>query len=94
MYTLTRTEWFAQWPVASICALVAFILLSKTVKLWSHWYNEPRDILLFPVNVLFAYFHSFVKLQALITFWDNKWGGRDLGKAADKEVPTEWEVVF
>lgn len=33
---------------------------------------------MFPLQVLFAYLHSFVKLWALLTFWDHSWSGRNL----------------
>jgi hypothetical protein len=94
VWSATRTQWYAQSPIKTLAILVAIIFLSKTVKLWGHWRNEPRDFLLFPANVLFAYYHSFIKFMALVTFWDNRWGGRDLSKAVDADVPDEWEIAM
>jgi hypothetical protein len=40
--------------------------------------RHPRDITLIFYQVLFAYVHSFIKLWAVLTFWDCDWSGRNL----------------
>ncbi|KAK3904285.1 glycosyltransferase [Staphylotrichum tortipilum] len=75
---------FARSPAcvspAALAALVGWMLLTKTVKVFDYFRRHPRDIPLFPFYVLFAYFHSFIKLWALFTFWDCTWSGRALDK--------------
>lgn len=60
--------------------LLALLWGSKIVKLLPFFWRNPRDLWLFPIYVLFAYFHSFLKIWTLITFWDHNWSGRDLSK--------------
>ena len=47
--------------------LVGWILGSKFVKLLGHFRRFPEDTLLFPIYVLFGYFHCFIKLYAMLT---------------------------
>lgn len=54
------------------------ILGSKFVKVAPFFWHNPQDLWLFPFQVLFGYFHSFVKLWALLTFYDHSWSGRNL----------------
>jgi cellulose synthase/poly-beta-1,6-N-acetylglucosamine synthase-like glycosyltransferase len=61
-------------------ALLVWILFTKTVKVFDYFRRHPRDIPLFPAHLLFAYFHSLIKLWALLTFWDLTWSGRRLNK--------------
>lgn len=58
--------------------VVLLILGSKFVKQAPFFYHNPQDLWLFPLSVLFGYFHSFVKLWALLTFYDHSWSGRNL----------------
>ena len=60
---------------ALIC-MVVWILFSKIVKLIPHFRRNPGDIALFPVYVLGALLHSFIKLWALFTAHDIAWGSR------------------
>lgn len=69
---VSSTNW------TSICLLVVWIVCSKMVKLITYFWREPRDLMFFPLYVLFAYFHSLIKLWALLTFWDLAWSGRQL----------------
>lgn len=69
--------------------LVLVILGSKLIKIAPFFYRNPQDVWLFPFQVLFAYFHSFVKLWALLTFYDCSWGGRNLAAVqaeADRDI--------
>ncbi|OLN95753.1 hypothetical protein CCHL11_02719 [Colletotrichum chlorophyti] len=65
--------------------LVFWILWSKTIKLWPHIFRHPEDIPLLVCQIIFGYVHSFIKLWALVTFWDCAWLGRNLG-AVDAEA--------
>jgi hypothetical protein len=77
---------------APLLALVAWILLTKLVKLAPYFWRRPRDLVFFPGYVLFAYFHSFLKLWSLITFWDISWSGRniELTTPVHKKKKTWW----
>ena len=47
--------------------LVAWIFVSKVVKLLGHFIRYPVDIFLLPVSIAFGYFHGLVKLYAFCT---------------------------
>ncbi|KAF2089756.1 glycosyltransferase family 2 protein [Saccharata proteae CBS 121410] len=57
--------------------LVAWICLSKLVKGAGHFWRYPADICYVPFVVLFAYFHSGIKLWATITKNNISWGSRE-----------------
>ncbi|KAK0703285.1 glycosyltransferase like family 2-domain-containing protein [Lasiosphaeria miniovina] len=78
VYLLKQSLWFAAYPKLAIGSLVAWILLSKAVKVFAYFRRHPQDIWLFPVQVCWGYFHSLIKLWALLTFWDGAWSGRNL----------------
>lgn len=75
---LYHTNYVSDSSWSNMWLLVSWILCSKMVKLIAYFWREPRDLLLFPCYVLFAYYHSLIKLWALLTFWDVSWSGRDL----------------
>ena len=51
-----------------------WILQSKSIKLVPHFIRNPGDIAYFPIYVAFAYFHSILKLWALLTIHNSDWG--------------------
>jgi hypothetical protein len=61
----------ADWPAAqkqyAIYALAAWMTFSKFVKLIPHFARYPVDILLWPVSVLFGWFHGAIKYYAFAT---------------------------
>ena len=59
-----------------LTALILWILASKLVKLVPHFLKVPGDLIYFPGYVMFAYFHSFIKLYARLTFFVISWGSR------------------
>ncbi|KAJ2891183.1 hypothetical protein MKZ38_000771 [Zalerion maritima] len=65
----------------SVVSLVAFILAMKLVKTGTYFWRHPQDLKFFWAYVLFAWRHGYVKLMALLSFWDASWGSRDLGAA-------------
>ena len=84
VYFYVQTSWFqgssGERGWLGLAALVAWILLSKTVKLIPLFRRHPGDIIFLPAYWIFAYYHSWIKLRALLTFWDVEWAGRDLDK--------------
>ncbi|KAI9046715.1 hypothetical protein LZ554_009453 [Drepanopeziza brunnea f. sp. 'monogermtubi'] len=58
-------------------SILAWILfLSKMIKPFPHFWRNPRDILWIPGYILFGYYHSFIKLKALLTVHVVAWGTR------------------
>lgn len=90
VYTLRRTSFYLtsdRQPLL-VALMVAWILGSKMVKIAPHFINHPSDIVWLPGYLAFAYFHSFIKIYCLFTFFDHTWNGRDLadlGSVMDKE---------
>lgn len=78
VYLCCRTEYVSDSNWNNMWLLVTWILCSKMVKLITYFWREPRDLLFFPFYVLFAYYHSLIKLWALLTFWNGAWNGREL----------------
>ena len=82
LYLFNKTT-YSQW--LSIFVLVAWILLAKLIKLIPHFIYNPSDLIFAPAYICFAYYHSWIKLQALITFYSAAWSGRNLS-AINKEA--------
>lgn len=74
--TLQQTTFGSSWKALAL--LGSWIFASKMVKLIPHFRRCPADILLIPAYIPFAYWHSFIKLYALFTFYECGWGGRNL----------------
>lgn len=89
MYLTTKTPWYRHSDHGHVLliTLAVWILLTKMVKVWPYYARHPQDIVLFPVYLLFAYFHSCIKLYALVTFWDCSWSGRNLEEAVAAVEP-------
>ncbi|KKY19864.1 putative capsule polysaccharide synthase [Diplodia seriata] len=72
--------------------LVLWILATKFVRPASHYWRHPRDLVYAPFIVMFGYYHSWIKLHALVTCWDISWGTRAgidaAAAAAVVEAPT------
>ncbi|KAL4945615.1 nucleotide-diphospho-sugar transferase [Aspergillus oleicola] len=75
--TLRESEGAKVEPNA-LSYLLRWIFVSKMVKLTSYFLREPQDLIMLPGYFAFAYFHSLIKLYALLTFWVTSLGGRDL----------------
>lgn len=77
---LILTLWFAldhsldKKPALTYLGL--WIFLSKLVKPFSYFWRRPQDLIYLPGYLLFGYFHSFIKLYAMFTFWVTAWGSR------------------
>ena len=61
---------------AMILSLVTTIFVSKLVKTYPYWIRHPGDLWYLPLCIMFGYFHSLIKLYALVTFWVILWGSR------------------
>ncbi|KAL1637529.1 hypothetical protein SLS56_000667 [Neofusicoccum ribis] len=68
-------------PLAVLCL---WILAAKFVRPASHYWRNPRDLVYAPFIILFGYYHSWIKLHALVTCWDTSWGTRAGVDAAQK----------
>ncbi|KAI0475295.1 nucleotide-diphospho-sugar transferase [Xylariaceae sp. FL0804] len=77
-YLLWEHTTFGRHSRRAAGCLALWILAMKLVKLLPHFRLHPRDVVFLPGQIVFAYFHSFVKLYALFTFYVVAWGGRDL----------------
>ena len=59
------------WPVeqarAAIYALAAWMIFSKFIKLITHFIRYPVDVFLWPVSILFGWFHGLIKFYAVVT---------------------------
>ena len=75
LYLFRKTTYNSRF---SIFTLVAWIILSKLIKLIPYFIRNPRDLIFAPVYCLFAWYHSWIKLQALVTFYSADWAGRNL----------------
>jgi hypothetical protein len=54
----------------------AWMLSTKLLKTHTYYMRHPKDIVFLPLAILYGYFHSFLKLYALFTFYVTAWGGR------------------
>jgi cellulose synthase/poly-beta-1,6-N-acetylglucosamine synthase-like glycosyltransferase len=77
LWTLSRTA-FAADNSHAILALIGWMFFTKMIKLAPYFLRETQDLVFLPGYFVFAYFHSLIKLYALLTFWSTNWGGRNL----------------
>ncbi|KAK3497202.1 nucleotide-diphospho-sugar transferase [Neurospora hispaniola] len=95
VYLFTQSSWYfdAAEPKYALAALLSWIIFTKTIKVFRYFSTYPQDIWLFPAYVLFAYFHSFIKLWALFTFYDHAWSGRNLAALTKGEKKDDGEEL-
>ena len=59
------------WPAEDrflvLMLLLGWMFFSKLIKLVTHFVRYPVDILLWPVSILFGWFHGIIKMYALFT---------------------------
>uniref|UniRef100_A0A093VSB1 Hyaluronan synthase 1 n=2 Tax=Talaromyces marneffei TaxID=37727 RepID=A0A093VSB1_TALMA len=77
VYFFSHTTWAR---TTTVLYLLAWILVSKLVKLIPYFLRHPKDLIFLPGYYAFAYFHSLIKFYALLTFWDVTWSGRQLDR--------------
>ncbi|KAK6222976.1 glycosyltransferase family 2 [Colletotrichum tabaci] len=85
LVSLSCSTWSDGLLSRNVGKLVLWILWTKTIKIWPHIVRHPADVPLLIFQVLFVYVHSFIKLWALVTFYDCAWLGRNL-EAVDAEA--------
>jgi cellulose synthase/poly-beta-1,6-N-acetylglucosamine synthase-like glycosyltransferase len=56
--------------------LGGLLFASKLIKPLPHYMRNPRDLVYLPFGILFGYYHSFIKLNALFTCTNVAWGTR------------------
>lgn len=54
-------------PLNALYLFITWLLFTKTVKLWPHFYRHPQDIKFIPAQIFFGYCHGFIKLYTLLT---------------------------
>lgn len=94
IWTLRRTDLSSPIALKGLCV---WIWVSKLPKVLPYFWRQPSDLIYLPTYYIFAYFHSFIKLWALLTFWDTQWSGRNLdgiNKAAADERPSRASNVL
>lgn len=77
LYSFHHSRYYHSFG-GSVKYLVVWILAGKTVRYIPHFVKEPQDLVFLPGYYAFTYFHSLIKLYALLTFWDTNWSGRRL----------------
>ena len=61
------TDWPAEQATLALHMLIGWMAFSKFIKLITHFARYPVDILLWPVSILFGWFHGGIKFYALAT---------------------------
>lgn len=59
LWLVTKTVWYqqARYPPLILTGLACWMLFTKIVKVYPYYKRHPQDIVLFPVQLLFSYFH-------------------------------------
>jgi hypothetical protein len=74
---LFATLYFSSFYSASaMTGLAALLFVSKLIKPLPHYIRNPGDLPYLPLQILFGYYHSWVKLNALRTCTNIAWGTR------------------
>lgn len=60
-------EWSMADRQMAYSALAVFMTFSKFIKLVTHFVRYPVDIFLWPVSVLFGWYHGVIKWHAMFT---------------------------
>lgn len=60
-------SWNPESHALAMNALLAWMFVSKFIKLLGHYVRYPVDFLLLPVSILFGYFHGSIKMYAAAT---------------------------
>ncbi|KAK7431378.1 hypothetical protein QQZ08_002149 [Neonectria magnoliae] len=91
IFTLVKSHG-TRW--AEIILLLSWLFWTKVVKLVPYFCSHPADFPLVVCQVTFAYVHSFIKLWALVTFWDCDWSGRNLNEVNANNEQAELDTSF
>ncbi|EPE04285.1 capsule polysaccharide synthase [Ophiostoma piceae UAMH 11346] len=79
------------WTTAkALLPLFVWVAFFKAIKPFAYFWRNPQDVFLIPFYWAFTYLHSFIKLRALVTFYDVAWTGRKLDNLnGDQAQPRE-----
>ncbi len=66
------------------------MVFSKFIKLITHFIRYPVDILLWPVSVLFGWFHGAIKVYASVTLSEASNSLASVLSSANAEQQTTW----
>ncbi|KAL8710108.1 MAG: hypothetical protein Q9220_005191 [cf. Caloplaca sp. 1 TL-2023] len=77
LYCSMAANWEPDVRAAGLSILLAWMFLSKFLKLLGHYIRYPVDFLLLPVSILFGYFHGLIKGYAMISLNVTAWGSRE-----------------
>lgn len=61
------SEWSQSDRMNAFYALGAWMIFSKFIKLVTHFVRFPVDIFLWPISVLFGWYHGIIKMHAMCT---------------------------
>ncbi|KAI6374824.1 Type 2 glycosyltransferase [Pyricularia grisea] len=76
-------DWEPVNRTRALYAQLAFLALSKVVKLVGLFRRHPADIMFLPVSIMFGYFHGLIKIYAGLTLNMTSWGSRTDGDTDD-----------
>lgn len=79
------SDWPVEQATLAIHCLLLWMLFSKFIKLVTHFIRYPVDIFLWPVSILFGWFHGIIKFYAFATLNETTWGSREGADAGDSE---------
>ncbi len=78
IYTYLHSSLPTSCGKCGLAALLLWMLMFKVVKALAYFRRHPKDLILLPGYLVFTWYHSLVKLWALVTFWECTWSGRNL----------------
>lgn len=58
---------------------IIWVMLTKTIKLMSHFSRHPKDVVYLPLALAFSYMHGLVNIYALCTTYKTTWGSKSTG---------------
>ncbi|EXJ83412.1 hypothetical protein A1O1_07035 [Capronia coronata CBS 617.96] len=79
------SDWPREHAHLAFYVFAGWMAFSKFVKLITHFVRYPVDLLLWPVSVLFGWFHGIIKLYASWTLNETTWGSRANADSSDSE---------
>ena len=82
VYTIIQRDYviFLGWLI--------WLVFSRGLKLIHHFYRKPKDIIYLPIYILYQYFIVFIRLYALMSLSNRKWGNRAIDVVDGKVVRT------
>lgn len=66
-FLMCSQPWSSEKRKAGLAALLAWMFVSKFIKLIGHYVRYPVDFLLLPVSIVFGYLHGLIKAKAMLS---------------------------